>query len=177
MSKLLAMKVRMFLFINILLLVFSCADDFTFSSEFEQSWDTWKTAKMNNGNSYSYTVDFNSFFGFGSTTTITVLNNIVVQRDYESYTVNGETFDKEIISIWSETLKDLGVHKEGAEPKTIEELYGLCENSILNVSEKNNFITFLTENNGIISTCSYFPKNCQDDCAIGFNISSIKWLK
>ena len=156
------------------LLFISCENKSAFNSEFDKSLDTWKSSKKSNGNSYSYTVSFGSVFGFGSETTILVDNDVVIGRTYEAYQLNGN--EKVIVEGWVENENELGSHEVGADTITLDQIYNACENDILTVSEDDNFITFLTENDGIISTCSYFPKNCQDDCSVGYNISSIVWV-
>lgn len=160
--------------ITLLFLFFSCNDGTAFDSEFDKSLDTWESTKSKEGNSYNYTVTFGSVFGFGSETVITIENDKVISRAYESYVYNGT--DKEITDSWLEVQNELGTHEEGAEPITLNQIYSSCKSDILTVNEDENFITFLAENNGILSNCSYFPKNCQDDCSIGFNITSINWL-
>ena len=156
------------------LLLFSCDKDIAFDSEFDKSLEAWRSIKKKEGESYSYTRNFGSVFGFGSNTKITVTNGVVTAREYQAYTANGS--ETEITDTWVENQDGLGEHEEGAEPITLDAIYNSCKNEILTVSESDNYITFLTENDGILSTCSYFPKNCQDDCSIGFNITSISWI-
>jgi len=40
----------------------------------------------------------------------------------------------------------------------------------------DNFITLTFDANGLVQTCSYFPKNCQDDCAVGVRVSSLEFV-
>lgn len=133
--------------------------------------DAWRSIKKKEGESYSYTRNFSSVFGFGSNTKITVTNRIVTKREYQSYTANES--GTEIRDSRIENQEELGEHEEGAEPVTLDSIHNSCKNDILTVNETDNYITFLAENDGILSTCSYFLKYCQDDCSIGFNITSI----
>lgn len=160
-----------------LLLVFlACNKDSLFSTEYEASFNSWQNAKKNQGNSYTYVTERSSVFGFGSKTTLTVQDGKVVARAYEAYRLNETTREREITNAWSENKDDLNSHEEGAETITIDEIYALCQNTVLRVSEEDNYVHFLAENNGILSLCSYFPKNCADDCSVGYNIVSINWL-
>ena len=156
------------------LIMYACSNDEAFESEFDKSLDTWKSTKKTEGNSYSYTVSFGSVFGFGSNTTLTVIDGKVTSRVYEAYQLNGS--EKEIIESWSENENELNSHVEGADTITLDQIYSSCKATILSVNEDENEITFLAENNGLLSVCSYFPKNCQDDCSTGFNISEIRWI-
>lgn len=156
-----------------MLMVFSCANEAAFDSEFDISLELWNKRKKINGASYLYTVSSVSVFGFGSNTTLTVNNGIVISRAYEAYNYNEG--NKEITESWTENQNELGTHNDGAEAISLDKIYAICKSDILTVNEDENYITFLTENDGVVSTCSYFPKNCQDDCSMGFTISSIVW--
>lgn len=159
-----------------LLVLSSCNSDSAFESEFEKSLDAWNVQKNREGNSYRYTARVSSVFGFGSSTTITVQNGEVVSREYEAFVFNPQTQEEEITSTWTENKSELNTHEEGAEPLTLDEIYGTCRRDILSVNQDDNFINFEAENNGILSICTYFPKNCADDCSVGFFIVHFEWL-
>lgn len=154
----------------------SCDSEGPFESEFEKSLDVWTSEKKEFGNSYAFTIRVTSVFGFGSSTKITVRKGEVFSREYESFRFDEETQTTEITNSWVENQSELNSHSEGAKPMTLDEIYGSCKTAILSVNEDENFIFFRAENNGILSTCSYVPKNCADDCAMGFNIVSFEWL-
>lgn len=137
----------------------------------------WEAEKKQHANSYTYTVRFNSAFGFGSTTVITVTNGTVTGRDFEAFTTDGATGTKTVTGSWSETAADLMSHQEGAEAVPLDVIYGRCREQWLTVNTKNNRTYFEKEHNGIISVCGYVPKGCQDDCFEGVRISAFAWLR
>jgi len=138
------------------------------NADFNESFAAWQKLKNLYGASYSYTVNFNSWSGFKSKTTIEVVNNVVASRRYSAWNLKG----KQINSI-SETRDNLGRHPEGARPRLIEDLYNKCEQTVLNKSLAKNYIYFTRHADGIMKTCVYVPKGCADDCAQGVNIGEI----
>ncbi|TDM00394.1 MAG: hypothetical protein C4K58_04085 [Flavobacteriaceae bacterium] len=139
----------------------------------KSSLESWKDLKKNNGNSYMYTVHFRSWVGSGSKTTLTIQNGVVTKREYEEYKDRSGT----IVSSYSETGNQVGKNQFGADALTIDQLYDTCISSILTVNPDHNYISFSTDNSKMMRTCSYFPKNCADDCSVGVNISDFVWLK
>lgn len=146
-----------------------------FLAEYNDSVEAWEINKKTKSNSYSFTINAQSAFGFGSNTIITVINGKVVSREYEGYMIT-EDGQREIIKTWIENENELGSHEEGAEPITLDEIYTDCKTNILTANEEDNYIVFLAENGDLLSVCSYFPKNCQDDCSIGYRISDIQLI-
>jgi len=65
----------------------------------------------------------------------------------------------------------------GAKVLTIDELYETCAKDVLTVSQEKNKIIFNVSENGLIQTCIYIPKDCQDDCSMGVLILNLKWIK
>jgi len=166
----------------ILLLTVSCdkvSDKFVSEEGFtvNQSLDVWKTLKEENGDSYVYMTTNESVFGFGATTEITVINGTVTKRTYQGYNkddMTGQRVNTEVNYV--EENDDVGTNDFGFTPATIDELYDSCTGEYLTVKESENFIYFGTEPNGFISFCSYFPKDCQDDCSVGFSIDTFMFL-
>jgi hypothetical protein len=115
-----------------------------------------------NADTYRYERRFVSWTGWGYTTKFEVENGVVIAREYES----GE-------DSWSETVTELGTHHDGHAVKTIPELYDQCESEVLTVDRTQNDVTLTFHQNGILEACTYFPKNCADDCATGVTIDSI----
>jgi hypothetical protein len=64
---------------------------------------------------------------------------------------------------------------EGGALMTLDDIYAKANNVWLKADPKLNYIYFETKNAGLISTCGYFPKDCQDDCFVGVHISSISF--
>ncbi|MFD1096383.1 hypothetical protein [Salegentibacter chungangensis] len=145
---------------------------------YNESKEMWAEMKEVNGNSYSYTLEFISWTGAGSRTTITVKDGIVAERYYEAFlqkTEDGE-HNEEITETYTETNDEIGSHEAGAEPLSVDELYELCLAEYLVVNETENTIYFNTTQQGVISECGYVPENCVDDCFRGFQMSHFEWL-
>ncbi|MEP1487999.1 MAG: hypothetical protein ABJK28_06200 [Algibacter sp.] len=150
--------------------------------EYDNSLKAWQNLKQSNGTSYKYEVKFGSVFGFGSQTTITVKDGIVISRTYEAYSIyddNGQytTWENRIITeTYYEDFDNLNTHDNGAQSLTVDELYTLCLKDYLNVDSSKNTIYFSVDNSDIIEACNYYPHGCQDDCTIGIGISDFEWI-
>lgn len=135
-----------------------------------KSYNSWVKMKSNNGNRYTYTTQFISWVGFGSTTEITVENDVVTTRSYKEFDQ-----DKKVTFAFFETKDQLGQNKKGTAPLTIDQLYDTCAKEYLLADEKTNTIYFKTDSYGIMQTCGIVPKDCVDDCYEGISIESIQW--
>lgn len=142
----------------------------------EQSREIWNEMKEKNGNSYIYHTGFTSWVGFGYRTEIKVEDGVVTERKYESFQLNHKTNKTSIKESWVETGDEIGKHDEGNEPLTIDQLYGLCIGKYLKVDEENNTLYFYSNDEGVITTCGYYPHGCADDCFEGITIFGFKWL-
>lgn len=140
--------------------------------EFQKSLELWNELKTKNGTSYTYEVDFTSFLGFSSTTKITVVNNIVVARSFESFGIE----DSELLT-YEENEGNLGGNAVGAMVATIDELYTTCLQEVLVVDKEGNDILFSVSDAGLLRTCVYIPMGCQDDCSRGVSISNFSWMQ
>lgn len=151
-------------------------------AEYKSSLNAWNTLKSTYGTSYSYTISSSSVFGFGSNTTITVLNSHVVSRTFEAYSIydaNDKYVGYEnrvIFESYTENAETLNSHNSGAAAVTIDALYDTCLSEYLSVDADSNTITFSVDDANIIKACLYIPDGCQDDCTFGIQISSFQWL-
>lgn len=144
---------------------------------YNDSYKAWLSYKQSINNSYSYTSTSGSFTGYGVTTKISVKNGAIIGRDYTSYQYQENSSNKTIIKQWHEDTNTLNTHDgEGGELLTMDGIYSKAINVWLKADPKANDIYFETKNNGLISSCGYFPLGCQDDCFTGINISSITSL-
>ncbi len=133
---------------------------------------TWKKEKDRNGSSYKYVVNFQSWVGFGSETTIIVINNQVVERHYLAW--DNEQNQTES---WDEiSHEELGIHDYGAPLKLIEDLYEECSENVLTESTEDNHIYIDFFDSGLLKTCSYFPNQCADDCSQGVSIDDLEFF-
>lgn len=138
----------------------------------DSSAKDWEETKSKEGNNYSYQVVSQSWTGYGTSTTLKVVDGQVSEREYTAYQIE-EGGDRVILSEYSESMDSLGSHDEGAGIYTIDELYDQCEGEYLSVDAAKNTIYFSTFKNGLLQTCGYVPSNCMDDCFVGFKISLI----
>jgi hypothetical protein len=144
---------------------------------YAESKDSWSELKLTNGNSYVYQTAFYSWIGEASITEITVSDGVVTSRVYEHFKTDESNGRGDLIEFYSETIADLGVHKSGALPKTIDELYSSCYNNYLTVDSNTNTIYFETASNGLMTLCGFVPDGCQDDCFMGLRINNFEWIK
>ncbi|WP_338358294.1 hypothetical protein [Yeosuana marina] len=183
------MKNKLFsqlLLISLLIVNVSCDTDDASNSQnikaYNTSLETWEHLKLISGASYVYEISTTSFSGYKSTTQITVQNDIVVSRTYESYSIYDENntylgYENRLItSSYTESSETLGTNTDGASPLTIDELYDTCLSDYLSIDPDTNTITFNVNDFNIISDCYYIPDGCQDDCTFGITITNFQWL-
>lgn len=169
-------NVRLFIFLSLISsLISSCSSDeaFSYKSEFEISKDAWLNFKKSSDNTYKYTVINSSWTGFSWETTITVQKGVITNRSFKYISTGGESNNIPQSELqWVEEASEIGTHKNGAKPITLDEVYDLAEQTWL--SNKGDVkIYFEAKNNGMISLCGYVENGCADDCFTGVNINSI----
>lgn len=127
----------------------------------------WLEQKQANGANYQYSTWFSSWIGFNRETSFVIRADVIVERHETSWSINDER------SSWSETTaEELGTHA-GDPLRLVGELYQVCKQEVLVVDEEQNYITLMFDDTGILKVCTFFPKNCADDCAQGVNIYSL----
>lgn len=173
------MKTKIYL---IALLMISCiitsceSDDIDYQNEFQKSKKALQDFKKETNNSYKYTVDFSSWTGTASETTITVTNGVVSQRHFKYTNTSGLNNIPPKELEWTETGSEIGSHKNsGAAALTLDEIYLKAEQEWL-VKKSNAKISFEAKNNGLLSTCGSVENGCQDDCFVGIRIKNIEPL-
>jgi len=176
------MKTKFYLIISIIILLSGCSKDpidgiiSKSGLNYKQSLDKWQAYRQSVNNNYTYTVTTVSWIGVATETTITVRNGIVTARDYAEFQLASSGHVP--VKSWSETGTGLNTHgNEGAEIMTLDEVYNKASSVWLRADPKANNIYFETENNGLISSCGYSPKNCADDCFVGVTIKDIKGIQ
>lgn len=155
--------------------------DMKYSPEFkeityEESLKKWNKLKAKNGNSYMYQTRFGSWTGYGYTTQITVVNDTVVSRIYQSFKLDHKKGKSKKIESYKEKGDKIGTHTKGRPAITIDEIYKIGKKH-LDVDTTQNKLYFSTFENGLLKFCGHYPKNCADDCFNGVSIYAIKWLK
>lgn len=126
----------------------------------------WEKARDESRGDYSYQVRWNSFAGFGHTTTIRVQGNKVVERTYEEFgppqpVKPGET---PAAAKWVETGKDVGVHKnEGAVALTVDELYAEATKLLDRKVPEHHKLYLGFDKQGLLSHCFIVDTRIADD--------------
>lgn len=114
----------------------SCMDAINpeYLEKLDASLSGWKHVKNNNVQAYHYATNFSSWTGYKNETIIHVRNDIVISRQFRAWDQ-----DRRSISQWIEkTPADLGTNKEGAPPKSVDELYEECREILLTKNLKEN---------------------------------------
>ncbi|WP_183559429.1 hypothetical protein [Mucilaginibacter sp. SP1R1] len=172
-------KLSLFAIVIILISIASCKkDDIANESPFNKSYNAWISYKGSVNNSYNYTINNGSVFGYGTETKIEVSNGKIISRDFTATQLRRDgTNNRDIVANWHEETSSLNTHgDQGAQLLTLDDVYMKARTIWLKADTKNNDIYFEARNNGMISNCGYVPKGCQDDCFTGISISAISAL-
>jgi hypothetical protein len=168
------MKRTLLILLTAITLLNACKKDgIAKKDEFQTSYEKLQDFKKSSANSYTYIATTGSIFGYSSTTTITVTNGVVVSRDYKAYRLN-DNHQSVLYLNWTEDKSNISTHTQGQEAFRLDQIYAKAKNEWLKVDSKANDIYFETDANGLIASCGYVPKGCQDDCFNGITISSIQ---
>jgi hypothetical protein len=168
-------RISIVLFVAFALTTAQAADE---QGKLQSSQKTWQRLKQKCGGNYSYKIRFSSFAGFGHESEIIVRNNKVVERRYRAFSnrpvlvqpgqkqPQGET--------WAEKGKDLGTHKKGAPPKTLDELYVQAGEVVKRKlpQHERRYVRF--DKQGLLLSCFTVDTRIADDAPRkGVTISSI----
>jgi hypothetical protein len=175
------MKKSLIITLIVTICLSACKKD-ALPNDYDKSYSAWLSFKQANNNSYSYTtINGSVVSGVSGETRITVNKGVIIARDYTSYkysaNATGTGSVKTILSEWHEDKTSLNTHGNVADQLlTLDDVYKKAKNEWLTADKKNNDIFFEATINGMISTCGYRPKGCQDDCTVGINIWYINAL-
>jgi hypothetical protein len=165
------------IFVLLIAFLFSCKkDQITSNGEFKKSEQVWNIYKKSINNSYSYITYHGSVFGGYEETKIIVQNGKVTSRIFKGGIYQQNTSQLDIKESWTEDVSNLNTHANGAKSLTFDDIYEKANKEWLSVDAKKNDVYFLTDTIGLIKTCGYVPKGCQDDCFFGVNIKAITKL-
>ena len=166
------------MFVLLLCASASFADD---QEKMQQSMTTWRQLRERNQGNYAYTIRWSSFVGFGHETEIVVRNNEVAERRYRSFSGRpvpvrpGQPAPKPEGTSWVERGDDLGTHKEGAPPKTLDELYAEAAQVLKRPLPEfeRRYVRF--DKQGLLLACFTVDTRIADDAPTkGVNITSIR---
>ncbi|MFD0794046.1 hypothetical protein ACFQZX_10490 [Mucilaginibacter litoreus] len=172
---------RLLYVLTFLVTVLSACKKDKINSVYDNSFEKWQAFKKQSNNSYSYTAyRAYAFFAERTETKITVKNGKVVQREFTMWSnqATGGGTPPSVVETWMENEDSLNTHDQlrAAETLTLDEIYAKAKKQWLNVSKKDNDVSFRTDNDGIISSAGYVSKGCQDDCFTGISIKDLKKL-
>ena len=132
----------------------------------ERSRAAWLTAKAACGGDYSYVVRFQSAFGFGHATTITVRDGKVIQRMFERWS-RPEPRDPDAAPqpLWVETGNEIGSHAEVgvAPPLTLDELYDVAKTVVETQPAAGHVRSLGIDARGLLQHCSIRDTRIADD--------------
>jgi hypothetical protein len=135
------------------------------AARLERSLAAWAEVKAACGGSYSYIVRFTSAFGFGHATTITVRDNLVVERKFEQWG-RPEPGKPPVAEIaWVETGADIGSHADaGATPaRTVDELYAVAKTVVETEPAPHQVRSLGIDPRGLLQHCSIRDTRIADD--------------
>jgi hypothetical protein len=130
-------------------------------------WEREKTARQD---SYTLTRGFSSWTGFGHHTEVKVEKGVVVQKRFEAFDRDGQT-----TSAFAEGPDEIGSHSRGESAKTMDALYEDCAVSYLAQNPETHTLSLEFSEEGVLTSCTYRPLNCADDCSKGLNSVTLIW--
>lgn len=178
------MKNKIFLLVTTLLcsIVSSCSTDDGpgYQSDFENSRKAWLHFRDTSHNSYRFTISGGSVFTtYGWETTITVSDGKIVERKF-SYTPGAEDSIPGDELEWTEGQDQINSaehqHTAAFTALTMDGLYAKAQTDWL-VKRNNADPIFESANQGMISSCGYYIRDCQDDCFRGVHVKTIEKLQ
>jgi deoxyribodipyrimidine photolyase len=150
--------------------------EISFVQDYVTSKDKWEKAKALHGNSYSIALaSYKAETHFLVQTTLIIKNGAVVERDFKAFYTDVPDSRKQMYT-WVEDPAHLNSHGEGVPPMTMDKLYENC--ILFHLSQDNTLydILFQIDENGFIKTCGSEDKKCEDQCFVGYKITSFNWL-
>lgn len=149
-------------------------------AKLERSLQTWNELKAKCKGNYSYKIAWSSWVGFGHETELVVRDNKVTERRYREWSGQpvplepGKT-SKPQGKTWTEQGEQLGSHKEGAPPKTLDQLYEEAAKILDEKLEPHHRLFVRFDDRGLLKSCFYVDTRIADDAPqTGVVINSIK---
>lgn len=140
-------------------------------AEAADSLARFEALKLSEGDDYIFTQRVSSFVGSSCETELEVRGGRVVRRRQTSTGADGTPGES-----WVEEGSALGSH-QGCHPlQTLDDLYAICLDDVLCRDPADHYLNLKTFDDGLLSLCSYIPRNCADDCSVGPALSAFMWL-
>ncbi|SDC65130.1 hypothetical protein [Niabella drilacis] len=169
------MKYQLLFIATLLTACLSCKKT-ALENDYQQSYRTWIGFRDSSNNHYQYTKTFTSWTGSRSEYTVIVKKGQVVQQEYKGYELNAGAHQPAPQTSWTEDAASLNTHHNYEPALTLDQVYTKAGSEWLKVNRDKNMIYFEVQNRGMISSCGFVPKGCQDDCFTGIHISDIRAL-
>jgi hypothetical protein len=115
---------------------------------------------------YHYSRYHLSFTGFEATTTIEIANDRPARRSYVSVHDRFGNSDAGPQEKWDEVGSEVGSHTAGDPALTVEQIETLCDSIVAQNPRED--VTVDINREGVPVACWFVPKNCADDCGMGF---------
>jgi hypothetical protein len=145
------------------------------------SKERWVKAREQCQGSYTYWVRTASWVGARTETTIVVERNKVIERRYKATSgrapapAPGPAPRAEGDVEWVETGDEVGKHKEGAPPRTLDQLYDEARQVVERPRGKHERLVQRFDRAGLLLACFTVDTRIMDDAPIkGVNIAEIK---
>ena len=159
---------------------FAADDAGTPEEQLARSLKKWQELKKQCGGNYSYQVRHSSFTGAGSATTIIVRANKVTERRYEMF--DGRPASPEVgpshrpvAPKWIEKGAEIGKHKEGDAPKSLDDIYAEAKTVLAAKLEPHQKRYIRFDAQGLIYYCFYVDTRIADDVPkTGVSIDNLK---
>lgn len=157
-------------------------------AQLKKSLATWQKARKTCGGNYKYEVRYRSFVGFGHVTTIVVRDNKVAERHYREFNYSRATLrpvpaapiapgkpgkgEAKVVKpkpappqvAWVEKGKEIGKHKKGAAPLTLDQLYKKAADTLdVKVDPKVHRFFVYFDKQGLLQSCFYVHTLIADD--------------
>lgn len=151
--------------------------------ELQASLKKWQMLREQCQGNYAYKVRWSSFTGFGHETEVVIRDNQVVERRFRTFDGKPPApapADQPAAAPafkWIEKGKDLGKHHQGAEAKTLDQLYEVAAAVIKRElpAHERRYVRF--DKQGLLRSCFTVDTRIADDApTIGVIISSIALL-
>jgi hypothetical protein len=137
-------------------------------AQLAKSLETWQTLKAQCQGNYSYKIRWSSWVGFGHETEIVVRANKVAERKYREWSGPAAAPQpgkppKPQGESWTEKGTDVGSHKKGAPPKTVDELYQQAAQVLQSKLEPHHRLYVRFDKRGLLTSCFYVDTRIADD--------------
>jgi hypothetical protein len=126
----------------------------------------WKETKEACGGNYTYKTIRTSFTGYRAETIITVKNNVVVERRFDTATPVQPGQAAPLKTEWTETGKEIGTHKGAVEARTLDELYVVAKKLVDAEVPANHVRNLAFDKQGILQHCFTRDTRIQDDAPL-----------